>query len=30
VVDGFLGGSFLRKVGDYLEQFSSLNPYGKI
>lgn len=22
VVDGFLGGSFLRKVGDYLEQFS--------
>ena len=26
VVDGFLGGSFLRKVGDYLEQFSSLNP----
>jgi 2-oxoglutarate dehydrogenase E2 component (dihydrolipoamide succinyltransferase) len=21
VVDGFLGGSFLRKVGDYLEQF---------
>jgi 2-oxoglutarate dehydrogenase E2 component (dihydrolipoamide succinyltransferase) len=30
VVDGFLGGSFLRKVGDYLEQFSSLNPDGKI
>jgi 2-oxoglutarate dehydrogenase E2 component (dihydrolipoamide succinyltransferase) len=26
VVDGFLGGSFLRKVGDYLEQFSSLTP----
>jgi 2-oxoglutarate dehydrogenase E2 component (dihydrolipoamide succinyltransferase) len=23
VVDGFLGGSFLRKVGDYLEQFST-------
>ncbi len=23
VVDGFLGGSFLRKVGDYLEQFNS-------
>ena len=23
VVDGFLGGSFLRKVGDYLEQFDS-------
>ena len=22
VVDGFLGGSFLRRVGDYLEQFS--------
>jgi 2-oxoglutarate dehydrogenase E2 component (dihydrolipoamide succinyltransferase) len=21
VVDGFLGGSFLRKVGDYLESF---------
>jgi len=21
VVDGFLGGSYLRKVGDYLEQF---------
>jgi 2-oxoglutarate dehydrogenase E2 component (dihydrolipoamide succinyltransferase) len=21
VVDGFLGGSFLRRVGDYLEQF---------
>ena len=21
VVDGFLGGSFLRKVGDYLEAF---------
>lgn len=26
VVDGYLGGSFLRKVGDYLEQFSSLTP----
>lgn len=23
VVDGYLGGSFLRRVGDYLEQFSS-------
>jgi 2-oxoglutarate dehydrogenase E2 component (dihydrolipoamide succinyltransferase) len=23
VVDGFLGGSFLRRVGDYLEQFST-------
>ncbi len=23
VVDGFLGGSFLRKVGDYLEQFDT-------
>lgn len=23
VVDGFLGGSFLRKVGDYLEQFNT-------
>jgi 2-oxoglutarate dehydrogenase E2 component (dihydrolipoamide succinyltransferase) len=23
VVDGFLGGSFLRKVGDYLEQFTT-------
>ncbi|MFY8180200.1 MAG: dihydrolipoamide acetyltransferase family protein [Flavobacterium sp.] len=23
VVDGFLGGSFLRKVGDYLEQFDA-------
>ena len=23
VVDGFLGGSFLKKVGDYLEQFDS-------
>ncbi len=23
VVDGFLGGSFLRKVGDYLEQFDN-------
>lgn len=23
VVDGFLGGSFLRKVGDYLEQFEA-------
>ena len=23
VVDGFLGGSFLRKIGDYLEQFDS-------
>ncbi|HQU59477.1 MAG TPA: 2-oxo acid dehydrogenase subunit E2 [Saprospiraceae bacterium] len=21
VVDGFLGGSFLRRVGDYLEKF---------
>jgi 2-oxoglutarate dehydrogenase E2 component (dihydrolipoamide succinyltransferase) len=30
VVDGFLGGSFLRKVGDYLEQFSSLPPEGEI
>jgi len=30
VVDGFLGGSFLRKVGDYLEQFSSLTPEGEI
>jgi 2-oxoglutarate dehydrogenase E2 component (dihydrolipoamide succinyltransferase) len=30
VVDGFLGGSFLRKVGDYLEQFSSLTSEGKI
>ncbi|MCA6423431.1 MAG: 2-oxo acid dehydrogenase subunit E2 [Flavobacterium sp.] len=29
VVDGFLGGSFLRKVGDYLEQFSSLTSEGK-
>jgi 2-oxoglutarate dehydrogenase E2 component (dihydrolipoamide succinyltransferase) len=23
VVDGFLGGSFLRRVGDYLEQFDT-------
>ena len=23
VVDGFLGGSFLRKIGDYLEQFDT-------
>jgi 2-oxoglutarate dehydrogenase E2 component (dihydrolipoamide succinyltransferase) len=23
VVDGFLGGSFLRRVGDYLEQFET-------
>lgn len=30
VVDGFLGGSFLRKVGDYLEQFGSLLPEGEI
>jgi 2-oxoglutarate dehydrogenase E2 component (dihydrolipoamide succinyltransferase) len=30
VVDGFLGGSFLRKAGDYLEQFSSLIPEGQI
>jgi len=30
VVDGFLGGSFLRKVGDYLEQYSSLTPEGEI
>ena len=30
VVDGFLGGSFLRKVGDYLEQFSPLTPEGVI
>jgi 2-oxoglutarate dehydrogenase E2 component (dihydrolipoamide succinyltransferase) len=30
VVDGFLGGSFLRKIGDYLEQFSSLTPEGGI
>jgi|LakMenEpi03Aug12_release.lakeMendotaPanAssembly.Ray.scaffolds.fasta_scaffold00956_31 2-oxoglutarate dehydrogenase E2 component (dihydrolipoamide succinyltransferase) len=30
VVDGFLGGSFLRKVGDYLEQFSSITPEGNI
>jgi len=30
VVDGFLGGSFLRKVGDYLEQFSPLTPEGGI
>jgi 2-oxoglutarate dehydrogenase E2 component (dihydrolipoamide succinyltransferase) len=30
VVDGFLGGSFLRKVGDYLEQFSSLTPEWEI
>ncbi|MFN7675962.1 dihydrolipoamide acetyltransferase family protein [Flavobacterium sp.] len=30
VVDGFLGGSFLRKAGDYLEQFSSLTPEGEI
>jgi hypothetical protein len=27
VVDGFLGGSFLRKVGDYLEQFDNKPPY---
>jgi 2-oxoglutarate dehydrogenase E2 component (dihydrolipoamide succinyltransferase) len=26
VVDGFLGGSFLRKVGDYLEQFDNNTP----
>jgi 2-oxoglutarate dehydrogenase E2 component (dihydrolipoamide succinyltransferase) len=25
VVDGFLGGSFLRKIGDYLEQFDTNN-----
>lgn len=30
VVDGFLGGSFLRKIGDYLEQFSPLTPEGGI
>jgi len=30
VVDGFLGGSFLRKVGDYLEQYSPLTPEGGI
>ena len=30
VVDGFLGGSFLRKVGDYLEQFNLLTPEGGI
>lgn len=29
VVDGFLGGSFLRKVGDYLEQFNSLTQEGR-
>jgi 2-oxoglutarate dehydrogenase E2 component (dihydrolipoamide succinyltransferase) len=23
VVDGYLGGSFLRKIGDYLEQFDT-------
>jgi 2-oxoglutarate dehydrogenase E2 component (dihydrolipoamide succinyltransferase) len=23
VVDGYLGGSFLRRVGDYLEQFDT-------
>jgi 2-oxoglutarate dehydrogenase E2 component (dihydrolipoamide succinyltransferase) len=27
VVDGFLGGSFLRKVGDYLEQFDTNTKY---
>ncbi len=27
VVDGFLGGSFLRKVGDYLEQFSTQQSF---
>ncbi len=27
VVDGFLGGSFLRKVGDYLEQFDTNTIY---
>jgi 2-oxoglutarate dehydrogenase E2 component (dihydrolipoamide succinyltransferase) len=27
VVDGFLGGSFLRKVGDYLEQFDTHTTY---
>lgn len=27
VVDGFLGGSFLRKVGDYLEQFDTNTTY---
>lgn len=27
VVDGFLGGSFLRKVGDYLEQFNTTTPF---
>ena len=26
VVDGFLGGSFLRKVGDYLEAFDDKQP----
>lgn len=26
VVDGFLGGSFLRRVGDYLEQFDTNKP----
>ena len=26
IVDGFLGGSFLRKVGDYLEQFDTQQP----
>lgn len=26
VVDGYLGGSFLRKVGDYLEQFDAQTP----
>ena len=30
VVDGFLGGSFLRKAGDYLEQYSTLIPEGEI
>ena len=30
VVDGFLGGSFLRKTGDYLEQFSPLTLEGGI
>lgn len=29
IVDGFLGGSFLRKVGDYLEQFNSLTQEGR-
>lgn len=26
VVDGFLGGSFLRRIGDYLEQFDTNKP----